>query len=375
MRRRGLFRLNAHPSICMREAFKMPRLLLPLILAQLLLIANCKFRGVKKDPAGPFEYMPMHVYEDDALVARVRNLSAWDWRNANGIDFSSPNRDQHQPNEYCGACWAFATTSHLSDRLNIARGNIFPRLEISPQVLITCGPSYEAGCSDGGDPSAGLKWIHENGIPGETCHNYEAKDLKCNASAVCQDCNFATGICDARTKFPVHTIQGYGHLEPVGDITKKEVIAAMVLRMKAEIVARGPIVCQMSCPDPVGSEHDGYVDDYQPFYNKWGSDFAPHILHDTQYSCNNSDWDTCVDHNVVVSGFGIETKTDGEEVPYWIVRNSWGEWWGEQGWFRIVQGVNNLGIESGCDFAVVNASSAFAAWPRSSNLQRVVVGH
>jgi hypothetical protein len=96
-----------------------------------------------------------------------------------------------------------------------------------------------------------LKWIHENGIPGETCHNYEAKDLKCNATAVCQDCNFATGICDARAKFPVHTIQGYGHIAPQGDISKKEVIAAMVLKMKVEIVARGPIVCQMACPDPV----------------------------------------------------------------------------------------------------------------------------
>jgi cathepsin X len=346
-----------------------------IILAQLLLLVNCKFRGLTKDPKGPFEYAPMHVHEDESWIARVRDLSAWDWRNVNGIDFTSPNRDQHQPNEYCGGCWAFATTSHLSDRLNIARGNTFPGLEISPQVLLTCGPSYEAGCSDGGDPSSGLKWIHQNGIPGETCHNYEAKDLTCNASAVCQDCNFATGICDARSKFPVHTIQGYGHLEPQGDITKKEVIAAMVLKMKAEIVARGPIVCQMSCPDPVGSEHDGYVDDYQPFYNKWGEEFPPRILHDTNYTCNNSDWDACVDHNIVVSGFGTEAKADGEVVPYWIVRNSWGEWWGEQGWFRIVQGVNNLGIESGCDFAVVNASSAFAAWPRGSELRRVVFGH
>jgi cathepsin X len=230
------------------------------------------------------------------------------------------------------------------------------------------------GCSDGGDPSAGLKWIHENGIPGETCHNYEAKDLKCNASAVCQDCNYATGICDARVKFPVHTIQGYGHLAPVGDITKKEVIAAMVLKMKVEIVARGPIVCQMACPDPEKGEKNGYVDDYQPFYNEWGADFPPFILHNTKFVCNNSDWDSCVDHNIAVSGFGSARSANGEEVPYWIVRNSWGEWWGEQGWFRIVQGLNNLGIESACDFAVVNSSSAFASWPHESALKRVTLG-
>ena len=68
---------------------------------------------------------------------------------------------------------------------------------VSPQVLLTCGPSYERGCSDGGDPSSALKWMHEGGelhggggrgIPAETCHNYEAKDLTCTAQNVCQDC-------------------------------------------------------------------------------------------------------------------------------------------------------------------------------------------
>ena len=131
-----------------------------------------------------------------------------------------------------------------------------------------------------------------------------------------------------------------------------------------------------SCADTLLSyflEHDGYVDDYQPFYNKWGADFPPFVLHNTQYTCNNSDWDSCVDHNVVVSGFGTEVGADGAEVAYWIVRNSWGEWWGEQGWFRIVQGLNNLGIESACDFAVVNATSAFASWPTGSGLKALIV--
>ena len=35
-----------------------------------------------------------------------------------------------------------------------------------------------------------------------------------------------------------------------------------------------------------------------------------------------------------------------------IGRNSWGTYWGEHGWFRIVRGTNNLGIEANCDWAV-----------------------
>ena len=39
-------------------------------------------------------------------------------------------------------------------------------------------------------------------------------------------------------------------------------------------------------------------------------------------------------------------------MPLRIGRNSWGTYWGEGGWFRIVRGTDNLGVEDACDWAV-----------------------
>lgn len=41
-------------------------------------------------------------------------------------------------------------------------------------------------------------------------------------------------------------------------------------------------------------------------------------------------------------------------VRYWIGRNSWGTYWGDNGFFKIFRGNRflNLGVENGCSFGV-----------------------
>ena len=46
-------------------------------------------------------------------------------------------------------------------------------------------------------------------------------------------------------------------------------------------------------------------------------------------------------HDIKIIGYGEENG-----VKYWIVSNSWNDSWGEKGFFRILRGVNNIGIET-----------------------------
>lgn len=92
--------------------------------------------------------------------------------------------------------------------------------------------------------------------------------------------------------------------------------------MMQEIINRGPIACYI------------YATEYLR-YNYTGG-----IYNDTTaYPGTN--------HVISVVGWGVENGTN-----YWIVRNSWGSYWGEKGFYRQLRGVNMLNIEKGCNWAV-----------------------
>lgn len=60
---------------------------------------------------------------------------------------------------------------------------------------------------------------------------------------------------------------------------------------------------------------------------------------------NKPEWEK-VDHSVLLVGWGEDPAT-GEK--YWLVQNTWGPDWGENGFFRIRRGADESAIESICE--------------------------
>jgi len=90
--------------------------------------------------------------------------------------------------------------------------------------------------------------------------------------------------------------------------------------MMQEIYQRGPIACGIAVPDSLESYTGG-------------------IYKDTTGDMN-------IVHDISIVGYGVENGT-----KYWTVRNSWGTHYGENGFVRVIRGINNIAIESDCAWA------------------------
>lgn len=163
----------------------------------------------------------------------------------------------------------------------------------------------------------------------KTCAAYVAAVQPCTSANICRGWDG-----QALTSYINYSVTEFGAYR-CGNATTTPIFSALKLprctadeielmewAMRSEIYARGPISCCMASTD------------------------AFHHLRQHGVYVEASDRNYC-DHMVSVSGWG---EMDG--IRYWIVRNSYGSSWGDQGWFRIKRGSNNAGIEQYCAWAV-----------------------
>ena len=261
----------------------------------------------------------------------VNDLPAqWLWNNVDGVSMLTNIRNQHIP-QYCGSCWAHAATSAISDRIKVARKAAWPDINISPQVIISC-EQKDFGCH-GGEAYNAFEWMANNEVTDETCSIYRAFGYEekaevaqpCSAMNVCRNCNPGEA-CFVPDQYLVYGVDQFG------EVSGEE-------NMMQEIYQRGPIACGIAVPDSL-------------------EDYTGGIYCDTT---GNVD----IVHDISVVGYGEE---DGQK--FWLVRNSWGEHWGEQGFFRVCRGTNNIAIETDCAWATPKDTWTERVWHQTTDAEK-----
>jgi len=180
----------------------------------------------------------------------------------------------------CGSCWAFSAVQAAESHFAIKTGKLY---DLSEQQLLDCD-RIDHACG-GGLHYRGLDYISKNGLVEEKNYPYQKKR---------SNCTIAEG--DIIAKF-----SGYKN------ITSDEV------EMQKAVYELGPISIGMDA-----TTLQFYIGGVA---NPW--------------LCSNTN-----NHAVLVVGYGHSIF--GRD--YWIIKNSWGSWWGERGFFRLIRGKNKCGI-------------------------------
>jgi len=264
-----------------------------------------------------------HSSHDDLPIPNGGYPDAFTWCNKDGVNYCTTNLNQHIP-QYCGSCWAHGSVSALQDRIKIARNAQHPDVALSVQHILNCNGG---GSCHGGSLGGPYQWLmkkSKKGGPGLsyfTSNPYMAcsseskegfcksQDWSCSDVNVARACGTFGQECVGLDSYPNATISDHGTIRGSD-------------AMQKEIFNRGPVAC--------GIQANPLID----YTGGIASGFA-----------------LSTDHVISVVGWG----TDDVEGLYWIVRNSWGEYWGEHGYVNVKFGSLSL---TQCAWAVPGVFSA-----------------
>jgi len=189
----------------------------------------------------------------------------------------------------CGSCWAFSTTGGLEGASQLSTGKL---TSLSEQQLVDCaGSAGNQGCN-GGLMDDGFEYIIKNGGLGlESDYSYTGKDGSCKkvSSAVSM-----TGYTDVKAKDEAGLLSA---------VSERPVSIAVDAGLGWQLYGGGVLK-----------------------------------------NCKGKQ----LDHGVLAAGYG----TDGGD-DYWLVKNSWGKSWGEDGYIRLLRDMDACGLADAASFPTI----------------------
>ena len=246
--------------------------------------------------SGRFSKIDRQLHNSWTVIDDPRELALeLDWRDAHknpeNMVLVNPVKNQGQ----CGSCWAFSTIASVETRWAISTKDL---VSLSEQELVDCSTDYGNNGCNGGLMSQAMNFIITNGgICSEQAYPYTATQNNCTSSQ-CQS---------------VAKISSYKDVQPMNET-------------------------QLLFATLGGTVSIAIEADSQDFQFYSGGVF------------NSPNCGTNLDHGVAIVGFGHDNQSG---LDYWIVRNSWGPSWGENGYIRIVRGQNMCGLSQIPSYPIV----------------------
>lgn len=193
----------------------------------------------------------------------------------------------------CGSCWAVAATGALEMRAEIAHKKA-PSM-LSYKELLDCVENPQHCGGDGGCAGAtgelAFQYVAQHGLSARTSYQGDVE---------------STGSCQAGMRSAVVKASSFVKL-PVNELNP------LVMAIQ-----EGPVVVSVD-GEPWSNYEYGVFD-----------------------GCRR---DATVNHAVLLVGYGHDSSV---QKDYWLVRNSWGEWWGEKGFIRVQRHSSDKGEEGYC---------------------------
>ncbi|MFH4979393.1 hypothetical protein AB6A40_006102 [Gnathostoma spinigerum] len=235
-----------------------------------------------------------------------------------------------QDQSKCGSCWAVSAAEVMTDRLCIASNGTFQKQISGFDVLSCCKDGGAAGCNGGWTASAFTCFIRDGVVSGGDYHDkagckpYPFRPCSAHNSTRYANCStfhdYSTPPCQRTcSAFTEHSRRSYRKSRYYGiEESLYKVVGERAIQK--ELMTNGPLTLSFMVFQDL-SYYEGGV--YKHIYGGWRGG-----------------------HAVKVIGWGEAPDFTGVTVKYWLIANSWNDEWGEHGFFRILRGTNDCGIEA-----------------------------